>query len=253
MNPEQLQLARELEEFQAYERERFGLHRGQGQGQGGIGEQWLREIQGPASEQIAALPAPDGQIALIYTRNLAVACRTNLELYRQCEPSEHPSDSETEAFGTPPPIDGANQVTYRDRVRMHTFASLGISPRQIGTLTHRHRSTVVRILDEPTTPRLRRRRGHYKIDTPTRRRVVEYVQLRPNRFKCLEQVLHDTGLNVSRRILHSLLSEHNLGRFVARRNINISPVNRRSRLAYARAHEHWGIEDWIRVIWTDER
>ncbi|MCJ1460837.1 hypothetical protein MMC28_011219, partial [Mycoblastus sanguinarius] len=146
MNPEQLQLARELEEFQAYERERFGLHRGQGQGQGGIGEQWLREIQGPAPEQIAALPAPDGQIALvgqhplplhyeraqqIYTRNLAVARRTNLELYRQREPSEHPSDSETEAFGTPPPTDGANQVTYRDRVRMHTFASLGISPRRI--------------------------------------------------------------------------------------------------------------------------
>ena len=37
-------------------------------------------------------------------------------------------------------------VTFRDRVRIHTLATLDLTPQRIGTLVHRHRSTVVRVL-----------------------------------------------------------------------------------------------------------
>lgn len=48
------------------------------------------------------------------------------------------------------------------------------------------------------------------------------------------------------------MREHNLGRFVAREHIDIKQPNCHLRLTYALSRESWGIEDWMRMNWSDE-
>jgi hypothetical protein len=47
---------------------------------------------------------------------------------------------------------------------------------------------------------------------------------------------------------------HELGyyRRVARRRCLLNEVDYKRRLAFARAHRHWTVEDWARIIFTDE-
>lgn len=45
---------------------------------------------------------------------------------------------------------------------------------------------------------------------------------------------------------------HGYRRFHARRKPPITETNRRKRLAWAREHEHWTIDQWRNVLWTDE-
>lgn len=165
---------------------------------------------------------------------------------------EQRSLSRSPALAPQPLRNGLSQVTYRDRVRIHTLATLDLTPQRIGALVHRHRSTVVRVLDQPTTPHVIRTRGSYSMDAATQQQLLEFLVERPNRFKNLEQVLHATGLLISKRTLQCFMREHHLGRFVAREHIEIRQPNRRLRLTYATSRQHWGIEDWMRMQWSDE-
>lgn len=57
------------------------------------------------------------------------------------------SPSSTPGFATPPLYNGPNQVSYRNRVRIHTLASLSLTPGQIGGQVHRSHPTIVCILN----------------------------------------------------------------------------------------------------------
>lgn len=69
--------------------------------------------------------------------------------------------SSTLGFATPPLRNGPNQVNYCDRVRIHTLASLSLTLGHIGGLVHCSCPTVVRILNQSTTPQPTRTRGSY--------------------------------------------------------------------------------------------
>lgn len=77
----------------------------------------------------------------------------------------------------------------------------------------------------------------------TQRRIREFLVERPNRFKTLEEILHATGLLISKRTLQRFMHEHNLERFVAQEYIDFNQPNRHLRLTYALSRESWGIED----------
>lgn len=40
--------------------------------------------------------------------------------------------------------------------------------------------------------------------------------------------------------------------YQALRHVFLDAIKKEKRLRFARAHEHWTVEDWRRVIWTDE-
>jgi hypothetical protein len=140
-----------------------------------------------------------------------------------------------------------SQISYRERVRAHTYAEMGLTALEIARRMRRSRQSITRVLEEPTTPRIRRRRGYYALDTPTRVRVLTFVRDREHRFDNYNEVIHALGLTCRPRVLSRLLREHNLGRFVAKEVTLLSPFHRATRLAFARAVEHWGPEDWLRI------
>lgn len=59
----------------------------------------------------------------------------------------------------------------------------------------------------------------------------------------------DVGASTIRR----LLFKYGLKGRVARKKPYISSINRKKRLKFAREHRNWTFEQWMRVLWTDEK
>jgi len=57
---------------------------------------------------------------------------------------------------------------------------------------------------------------------------------------------------VSERTLISTLKELGYTRGVARRRPLLKQLDMKRRLKFARAYKHWTVDDWRRVIFTDE-
>ena len=67
--------------------------------------------------------------------------------------------------------------------------------------------------------------------------------------KALEK---DLGVNVSVSTVKRGMYEAGLGGIEKKKKPKLSPKNFKARLASAKAHKHWTIEDWRRVIFSDE-
>ena len=61
-----------------------------------------------------------------------------------------------------------------------------------------------------------------------------------------------SGHTLSRRTVQSYLKTAGYLRFKARRKPVLTQKHKDARLRWAREHVDWTLEDWIRVIWTDE-
>jgi len=69
----------------------------------------------------------------------------------------------------------------------------------------------------------------------------------------LTNYLHDaTGISVCARTIRSRMQEGGYYRRVATRKPFTSAINRAKRLAWAREHVGWSIDQWGKVIWSDE-
>jgi transposase len=60
------------------------------------------------------------------------------------------------------------------------------------------------------------------------------------------------GKDVHVDTVRNALHEKGLGAFVKPEKPNLSPKNVKARLAWAKAHVDWTLDDWRRVVWTDE-
>jgi transposase/DDE superfamily endonuclease len=65
-------------------------------------------------------------------------------------------------------------------------------------------------------------------------------------------IIHISGLPISRNTLRRRLKEINLHSRIRRRKPVLKPSHKAARLSWARKHQHWTIQDWQRVIWSDE-
>ena len=68
----------------------------------------------------------------------------------------------------------------------------------------------------------------------------------------LAEKLQNRGIHVSARTVRRRLREVGLKKRVKTRKPFVSRVNRRKRVKWARAHLNWTIEDWKKVLFTDE-
>ena len=61
-----------------------------------------------------------------------------------------------------------------------------------------------------------------------------------------------TGQDVSTRTIGRTLRDVGLKNCLARRKPLISPANKEARLAWYLEHQNWTINDWSKVLWSDE-
>lgn len=66
------------------------------------------------------------------------------------------------------------------------------------------------------------------------------------------QLVADLGIEASETTIRRALRKAGFRRYIAYLKPLVSWINRRKRLKWAREHLHWTIEDWMRVIFSDE-
>src|SRR5678816_2437160 len=101
----------------------------------------------------------------------------------------------------------------------------------------------------------RRGQGRPRATTPVKDRFIRLRALRDRHTTARHLQIHLTevhGTRVSDNTVRRRLAEHNY----RSRRCAISPPNttahRRTRLAFSREHIHWTIDDWAKVLFTDE-
>src|SRR5271170_3585617 len=131
----------------------------------------------------------------------------------------------------------------------------GLSERAIVATTGLGKGTVSRIAQSlsPSSAKIKGGRPalltvHQKtfcVHKITRVRKGNAIQVKSS----LEEEL---GVKASPSTVHRALKEAGLGAIEKPKKPLLSEANRRKRLAFAKRHQHWTIDDWRRVVWSEE-
>ena len=128
-------------------------------------------------------------------------------------------------------------------------------PREIKEATNVSTPTVRRIIKsgEPRQAQ-RHHTGRPPVLSPRdiRRLVRAVTNSSDGRQASYEQLAEELGIQASTTTLRRALRKAGFRRCVACPKPLVSWINRRKRLKWAREHIHWSLEDWLRVIFSDE-
>ena len=144
--------------------------------------------------------------------------------------------------------------TPRKRSRVLALVDGGKhSIRQISRLLDIPKSTVSDI-KQRGTPNSKPKSGRPAVlSSRDKRRINAYVrQCRATRQETPESIIKALNLPIGRTTLISVLHELGYRRYVARRRCLLKDIDYKRRLAFARKYRHFTVEDWKRVLFTDE-
>src|SRR5437762_4641497 len=92
-----------------------------------------------------------------------------------------------------------------------------------------------------------------KLDDRDRRHIKRYVRNdRTTRREPLADISDKLNLNVSSDTIRRVLKSTGMNHRIQRKRPFLTHPQKRARLAFAKKFIHWTIEDWKRVIFTDE-
>jgi len=147
------------------------------------------------------------------------------------------------------------QVPYKTRVNIHCIHALHptLEATAIGKLVSLSKSTVQHILAFPPTPKKRTRSSH-AFSEPIKCALQHFINTggRAARLMPLPDVIDHLGLDLSLSTMRKHLRALGYGRFKARGKPFLDDRKKATRFAWGKAHEHWTLEDWMNVIFTDE-
>jgi len=63
----------------------------------------------------------------------------------------------------------------------------------------------------------------------------------------------DTGIKVCDRTVRNAFREAGLAAVEKETKPMLSPANIKARLEFAKSHQNWTVDDWKRIIWSDEK
>jgi transposase len=63
----------------------------------------------------------------------------------------------------------------------------------------------------------------------------------------------DTGIKVCDRTVRNAFREAGLAAVEKETKLMLSPANIKARLEFAKSHQNWTVDDWKRIIWSDEK
>ena len=146
------------------------------------------------------------------------------------------------------------KATTRDtRIKVQTLRDIGWKYQAIATELDLTLRQVQYAVNHPLTPAKRSGRPsgitHDELEA-----IIEWVIHSKNGRRCQwSNIPIAMGLPyIGWYAIRNALRNAGFKRYVARRKPPISEVNRVKRLAFAIEHLNWSIEDWSRILWSDE-
>src|SRR5882757_4705294 len=134
------------------------------------------------------------------------------------------------------------------------LCSSGQSICQIASKTGLGKSTIARVIKKHISNKENVKMGHPSKLTPhDKRSIVHHVLSRKasnavQATKFLNLIIPNT---VSAQTVRNTLKAANLKAVTKKKKPLLKPAHRKKRLAFALKHQHWTVEDWKRVIWSD--
>lgn len=146
-------------------------------------------------------------------------------------------------------------ISRSEHLKILHHIDSGKNARQIASITRYHHSTISKIwsIHRPHVPKSRG--GRPPTLTPQDLRHAIRLIISRKVDNCV-QVAHSlrtiTGKSFSPETIRLRLKAQGLKAVVKKKRPLLSKVHWRARLDWAIAHQHWTLEDWKRVVWSDE-
>jgi len=133
-------------------------------------------------------------------------------------------------------------------------AELGATPTQISRNLNVPRTTINGVLGRLCTAPSgvnKPRSGRPLSITPRAARIL-LRQLRSEPKITWRQLKTNTGIDLDARTLNATLRAHGISHWLALKRPKLTPEAARLRLRWAKRHENWTVDQWRKVIWSDE-
>ena len=151
-----------------------------------------------------------------------------------------------------------NHTTPTQRAQILLLLQKGYTTRAIGRTRHIASSTVSRIkkrwLENRTLEDLGRVGRPPSVGEPTQRKMVNLITSRrcSTAVQVVSHLKEKENLEVSASTIRRILREHGLVSGIKRKKPFLSASYQKARLDFCKKHEGWSVEDWSKVIWSDE-
>ena len=144
------------------------------------------------------------------------------------------------------------------RARIIALSEQGLSYGEISTIEKCHRSTVLRTIKrnkQTNSNQDRPKSGRKsKLSARNERWIEREILLgrADNAVQMQKKLKEQMNIDVSAKTVRRTLKKKGFHAIHKVRKPFLSPKHKKSRLEFARRHKNWTVEDWKKVIWTDE-
>jgi transposase len=146
-------------------------------------------------------------------------------------------------------------TTSAQKENILSLASNGLSTRHIASKPGIGRSTISRVLQELQPCRQVSSGGRPSKLSPTDKRSV-LTQITTGKAANAVQVTRHINTIISHPVcpqtVRNVLKQHSFKAVTKKKKPLLTAVHRKKRLAFALKHREWTVEDWKRVMWSDE-
>ena len=153
----------------------------------------------------------------------------------------------------------AKELTSAQKGGIITAKKLGHNNTIIAKTVGCHRTTVTRFLAAYESGETSKKRPGRPciLDSQKRKRLKAIVlKNKESRRKNLAEITNivsaEINKPISARTIRRVLHKENVHSCIPRKKPFISAINKAKRLAWAMERRHWTVEDWKKVVWTDE-
>jgi transposase len=146
-------------------------------------------------------------------------------------------------------------ISSAQKENILSLASNGYPTRQIASRTGVGKSTVSRVLQEHLPNQQTPSAGRPSRLSPTDKHAV-LAQITSgkatNAVQATNHINSTIAHPVSVQTIRNILKENSFKAVVKKKKPLLTAVHRKKRLAFAMKYREWTVEDWKRVIWSDE-
>ena len=146
-------------------------------------------------------------------------------------------------------------LSAAQRNNIISLASLDLSCQNIASQTGIGKSTVARVLQEVQPDKENHHGGcPFKLSPTNKCAIVQRILTgkASNAVQATHFINTIIGTPVSSQTVRNTLKKASLKAVVKKKKPLLSVSYRKRRLAFALKYQHWTVEDWKRVLWSDE-